>query len=493
MQYTSTRNTGLHIPAHQAVLQGLSREGGLFVPEEFPGPISPSDILHDSYQQLAVRILSGFLSDYTEDEIRQCVSAAYDSKFDTDAIVPTRTLKDGTLLELFHGPTSAFKDVALTLLPHLLSCAYEKDGLSDTISILTATSGDTGKAALSGFADVPHTAITVFYPEIGVSFIQKKQMQTARGNNVSVIAVQGNFDDCQRMVKEAVSDPEVLKACHHVRISSANSINIGRLLPQVVYYFSAYRDLVNSQKIHCGDEISFIVPTGNFGDILAGYYAKKIGLPIRHLICASNTNHVLTDFLNTGVYSTDRPFVPTMSPSMDILISSNLERLLFMASGNDPELVSKLMDDLKQTGRFAVPEEMMQKIRETFIGYWADETSCSSEIHRLYEQEQVTIDPHTAVAMHALHEYQKTGASEACVVLSTASPFKFSASVLDALSGPSDLKDFAAMNQLSRVTGLKIPAGLAELEQLPIRFSRTIAKADGLNAIKERMEELSHD
>ncbi|NCB32709.1 MAG: threonine synthase, partial [Erysipelotrichia bacterium] len=453
MYYKSTRNKGLRILPHQAIIAGLAADGGLYVPESFPDQINPKDILKDSYQALAVRILLGFLPDYSVEELSTCIRSAYDDKFDDSHIVPLRHIHDGSIMELFHGPTSAFKDVALTLLPHLLTAACRKDQIDDIISVLVATSGDTGKAALSGFANVPGTAITVFYPEIGVSAVQKEQMQTAKGDNVSVIALKGNFDDCQRTVKAAVSDQAVHDACHHVRISSANSINIGRLIPQIVYYFSAYRDLVNDGTIACGDQISFAVPTGNFGDILAGFYAKQMGLPIRHLICASNTNNVLTDFFRTGTYSIDRPFHNTMSPSMDILISSNLERLLYMASGNSAETVCSLMNDLKTKGSFTASDEIMRSIRETFLAYWTDEHDCAETLRSLYASEHVLIDPHTAIALHALQEYQKTGAREHCIVLSTASPFKFSKDVLACIQGSATEDDFEAMDQLSTVSG----------------------------------------
>lgn len=494
MRYISTRDRNHSLTSAQAILQGLAPDGGLYLMDAMPDPINPASLRNASYQSIADAILRLFLPDYPEQAIRRCVSEAYDDKFNDPAIAPLRPFDGGSLLELWHGPTSAFKDLALTILPRLLSSAYEQNHLEDTISILTATSGDTGKAALAGFADVPHTAVTVFYPEIGVSPIQKLQMQTAAGRNVSVIALQGNFDDCQRLVKAAAGDPGVRSACRHVRISSANSINIGRLIPQIVYYFSAYLDLVRSGTVQCGEPVSFIVPTGNFGDILAGYLAREIGLPVQHLVCASNANHVLTDFLETGTYSTHRSFQPTISPSMDILVSSNLERLLYLASGRDEELIRSLMGALSDSGSYTVPASMLERIRQVFRGCWADEAETMKEIHDFHEESGLLIDPHTAVAMHAFRSYRREFPEIPCVVLSTASPYKFPRAVLSAVQGkPADMDDFEAMRQLSALSGMPVPQGLAELPGLPVRFRRVIRLEEGLSAIAERMEELSHD
>ena len=494
VKYESTRNRKEIVSAHEAVIHGLAGDGGLYTPEKIEGHIDPKEILNRSYQETAARIIGTMLDDYSAEEIRACVEGAYDQKFDTKEIVPLRKISDGWLMELWHGPTSAFKDVALTILPRLLTAAYKKENRDDKIAILTATSGDTGKAALSGFADVPHTAITVFYPEIGVSPIQKRQMQTSRGKNVEVIAVKGNFDDCQRMVKQAMSDPEVQASLQGVTLSSANSINIGRLVPQIVYYYSSYAKLVNDKVIACGDKVNFVVPTGNFGDILAGYMAECLGLPVGRLICASNTNNVLTDFLKTGVYSIKRPFHTTMSPSMDILISSNLERLLFMMSGNNDVMVKQMMTKLKEEGSYAVPSSLKEKIAEKFCGYWTSEEDCAAVIHDLFQQEHVLIDPHTAVALHAMKQYQKeTQDSTPCVVLSTASPYKFGHDVLKAALQEDIADDFAAMERLQEASGMTIPAGLAELKQLPVRFERSIEIQDGMHVIAERMKEISHD
>jgi threonine synthase len=493
MYYESSRNKSDRVSAHEAVIKGLADDGGLYTPNAMPAGIPVSEVLSLSYQETAAKIIRTMLDDYSEEEIRDCVNGAYDSKFDSDEIVPLHPIKDAWLMELWHGPTSAFKDIALTLLPRLLTAAYRKDNRNDTVSILTATSGDTGKAALSGFADVPHTAITVFYPEVGVSPIQKKQMQTSKGDNVEVIAVKGNFDDCQRMVKKAVSDPEVKSSLHNVTISSANSINIGRLMPQIVYYYTSYAKLVSQKAIKCGDLVNFAVPTGNFGDILAGYFAHCLGLPINHLICASNTNNVLTDFLKTGTYSIQRPFHTTMSPSMDILISSNLERLLFIMSNYDDIAVQGWMKDLNEKGSFSIPADMLSRIQELFKGVWTNEKECEDTIRTLYKEENTLIDPHTAVALHAMRKYrEETGDSTPCIVLSTASPYKFSADVLKCISNETYSDDFAAMDRLHELSGVKVPANLSALRNLPVRFKRSIEQKDGMHAIAERMKEIGN-
>lgn len=492
-KFLSSRNKKDVLSAHEAIIQGLSKDGGLYTPEAINEKVDVASLIGKSYQEIAEIVIGSLFDDFTKEEIHDCVYSAYDSKFDSEEIVPVKKIRDGYLMELWHGPTSAFKDLALTILPHLLTTAYKKENRNDTVAILTATSGDTGKAALSGFADVPHTAVTVFYPEIGVSAIQKRQMQTSKGNNVEVIAVKGNFDDCQRMVKEACSSKEVLDACDGVIISSANSINIGRLVPQIVYYFSTYAKLVEQKEIQLYGKINFVVPTGNFGDILAGYLAKLLGLPVNKLICASNTNNVLTDFLNTGTYSLDRDFHTTMSPSMDILISSNLERLLFMMSGNNDLLVDDLMNQLKEKGRYSLPKNVAEKIQEVFKGYWTDEETCALTIHDAFSDEHVLIDPHTAVALAAMRAYKAdTKDDTPCVVLSTASPYKFGHDVLKCVSGQEEGDDFAAMNALHNLSLMPIPKGLAELKDLEIRFSRSIEKEDGMHVIAKRMEEMSH-
>ena len=492
-QFISTRDHANRVSGHEAIIQGLARDGGLFTPEEISFTVDPASLAGKTYQETAEIILSAFFNDYTQEEIHNCVISAYDSKFDDPAVVPLRKTQEGWLMDLWHGPTSAFKDLALTILPHLLTAAYRRENRTDTVAILTATSGDTGKAALSGFQDVPNTAVTVFYPTIGVSAVQKRQMQTSAGKNVDVISVNGNFDDCQRMVKEAVSSKQVLDACRNVVISSANSINIGRLVPQVVYYYASYIRLADQGEIQMGDPVSFVVPTGNFGDILAGYLAKRIGLPVRKLICASNRNHILTDFINTGIYDIrERPFYTTMSPSMDILISSNLERLLFMLSGNDDKLTSRLMQDLKEKKIYEVPDSLLKKLQESFTAFWSDEADCAEVIRSLYASENILIDPHTAVAYHAMKEYKKNGNTEPCIVLSTASPYKFGRDVLQSVNGSAPADDFDCMEALHALTGVPVPENLASLKDLPVRFTRAIDTADGLRVIAERMEEISN-
>lgn len=494
MKYVSSRNKNEIVESHNAIIQGLAKDGGLFTPENINIHINVDELTNLSYQQIATKVIHAFLDDFTEEEISSSVNQAYDNKFDTEEIVPLHKIEDAYLMELYHGPTSAFKDIALTLLPHLLIQSYNKENRDDTISILTATSGDTGKAALSGFADVKHTAITVFYPEVGVSQVQKKQMQTATGDNVEVISVKGNFDDCQRMVKEATQDPQVLASLHNVTISSANSINVGRLIPQVVYYYSSYCKLVKDGAIQCGDPVNFVVPTGNFGDILAGYLAYRTGLPVNQLICASNSNNVLTDFLNTGTYSIHRPFIPTMSPSMDILISSNLERLLFIMSDNDDSFVANMMKELNEQGSYTIPSNIQEKISSIFKGYWTSEEECAKTIHDLYKKEHVLIDPHTAVGLHAYRQYQlQTQDKTPSIVLSTASPYKFCKDVYQAVSSNCIEDDFEAMDALHTYTQTAIPSNLACLKDLPVRFTRSIEKEDGMKVIAERMKEIGND
>ena len=491
MNYTSSRNTKLHVPSHKAIIQGLYSEGGLFTPESIPS-FSLEELVDCSYQELAERILSGFLPDFSKEDIHTAVYGAYDSKFDVESIVPLKKIPQGYLMELWHGPTSAFKDIALTLLPRLLTISCKMENTSEIISILTATSGDTGKAALEGFKDVPGTAITVFYPEIGVSTIQKRQMSTTTGKNVEVIALKGNFDDCQRIVKQATQDKKVLESLDGVSISSANSINAGRLVPQIVYYYSSYLQLVKDREIAMGEPVSFIVPTGNFGDILAGYLAKESGLPVKKLICASNSNNVLTDFLKTGTYSIEREFKTTMSPSMDILISSNLERLLFMMSGYDDELVKECMEKLQKEKTYTIPSSLLKKIQEVFAGYWTSEEECAKTIYDTYKESNVLIDPHTSVALSVCKKYQSEGNQEPCVILSTASAYKFSKDVLEALHVES-ADGFEAMHTLHKITGVPIPANLQALEDLPVRFTRSIEKSQAMDVIAERMKEIGHD
>ncbi len=494
MKYISTRNKEKIVSISEAIIQGLADDGGLYTPQTIDQKVDLASTLKMSYLELAQYILSLFLSDFRHEQIQQCVQNAYQNSFENNEVAPLCKYNDGWLMELWHGPTSAFKDVALTLLPHLLTAAYQNQNENDLISILTATSGDTGKAAINGFADVKNTAITVLYPEIGVSDIQKRQMQTSLGKNVEVIAVKGNFDDCQRIVKDAMKDPVVLEACKHMKLSSANSINIGRLLPQIVYYFDSYAKLVNHGDIQLGDFVNFVVPSGNFGNILAGYLAKQLGLPVKKLVCASNSNNVLTDFIRTGTYNANRAFMPTISPSMDILVSSNLERLLFLLSNHDDVLINQYMDSLKKDGHYTISEDLRQRLQESFAAYDCSEDACKKVIHDTFHKEHILIDPHTAVAVHACHAYkQESNDTTPCIVLSTASAYKFAKDVYTALTGNSCNDEFEAMNALHDYTSIAIPKNLACLKDMEIRFTNTVQKEDALAAIAKRLEGLQHD
>lgn len=494
MKYISTRNKDKVVSSSKAIIQGLAEDGGLYTPQTLNQKVDLSSTLKMNYLELAQYILSLFLSDFSHEQIQQCVQNAYQNSFENNEVAPLCKYHDGWLMELWHGPTSAFKDVALTLLPHLLTAAYQNQNENDLISILTATSGDTGKAAINGFADVKNTAITVLYPEIGVSDIQKRQMQTSIGNNVEVIAVKGNFDDCQRIVKEAMKNPVVLDACKHMKLSSANSINIGRLLPQIVYYFDSYAKLVKSGDIQLGDAVNFVVPSGNFGNILAGYLAKKLGLPVKKLVCASNSNNVLTEFIRTGSYNANRAFIPTISPSMDILVSSNLERLLFLLSDHNDVLINRYMTSLKEDGHYTISDELRHALQESFTAYDCSEEECKKMIHDTFQNEHILIDPHTAVAVHACHAYkQESNDTTPCIVLSTASAYKFAKDVYAALTGKSCDDEFEAMDALHKYTSVAIPKNLACLKDMPIRFTKAIEKEYALATIAKRLEDLQHD
>lgn len=494
MKYISTRNKDKVVSSSEAILQGLAADGGLYTPQSLDQKVDLSSALKMNYLELAQYILSLFLSDFSHEQIQQCVQNAYQNSFENNEVAPLCKYHDGWLMELWHGPTSAFKDVALTLLPHLLTAAYKNQNENDLISILTATSGDTGKAAINGFADVKNTAITVLYPEIGVSDIQKRQMRTSLGKNVEVIAVKGNFDDCQQIVKEAMKNPVVLNACKHMKLSSANSINIGRLLPQIVYYFDSYTKLVTSGDIQLGDAVNFIVPSGNFGNILAGYLAKKLGLPVKKLVCASNSNNVLTEFIRTGSYNANRAFIPTISPSMDILVSSNLERLLFLLSDHNDVLINQYMISLKEDGHYTISDELRHALQESFTAYDCSEEECKKVIYDTFHNEHILIDPHTAVAVHACHAYkQESNDTTPCIVLSTASAYKFAKDVYAALTGKSCDDEFEAMYALHDYTSVAIPKNLACLKDMPIRFTKVIEKEDALDTIAKRLEDLQHD
>ena len=482
MNYISTRGNNQKMTSAQAIIAGLADDGGLFVPDELPQVDMEfiKGLTKLSYQERAARVLGCFLTDYTDEEIKGCVERAYGGgKFDDAAVAPLNIMEDNvSVLELWHGPTSAFKDMALQLLPQLLSTALKKTGEKNQVLILVATSGDTGKAALEGFKDVEQTKIIVFYPENGVSRIQKLQMVTQQGENVAVTAVKGNFDDAQSGVKAIFSDREFNAKLNEagVSLSSANSINWGRLVPQIVYYFSAYADLLKAGVIRAGDEISFTVPTGNFGDILAGYYALRMGLPVKKLICASNTNNVLTDFLTTGVYDRNRDFFKTISPSMDILISSNLERLLYHVT-NDAAQVAEWMKSLAETGRYDVGAEVLAKIQATFGCDWADDEKTMETINAVYGERRYIADTHTAVAWDSAHKYMLQGNAEPMVVVSTASPYKFNESVLTALGETIEgMDEFQLLDKLQSLNSFKIPAGLAALKNAQVRHSNVVEK-----------------
>ena len=481
MKYYSTRDAAVRMDAAEAIKMGLSRDGGLLTPCGIPqiDRAFLESLVNVRYQERAAKVMGLYLTDYTYEELSGFAENAYGpEKFDCDAVAPVRTVDETThCLELWHGPTSAFKDMALQMLPQLLSAALRKTGESKTVCILVATSGDTGKAAMEGFADVPQTKILVFYPKDGVSKVQETQMVTQDGANVGVCAVEGNFDDAQAGVKRIFSD-EAIRATLADRgyfLSSANSINWGRILPQVVYYISAYCDLVRDGKLSMGDKVNFCVPTGNFGNILAGYYAKHMGLPIQTMVCASNTNNVLTDFLKTGTYDRNRDFYATTSPSMDILISSNLERLLYHMSGESDAAVRGWMTQLAENGKYTVEPEVMAKIQNEFAAGYCDEAAVADTIHKTYTDQNYLCDTHTAVAVKVYRDYvAQTGDDLPTVIDSTASPYKFSKSVLTAVleGNTPQLDEFDMVEELHRVTGAAVPAPLAALKDKAVRFTQ---------------------
>ena len=459
MRYHSTRNDQNFVDSAEAVLEGLAPDGGLYMPQQIPA-LDWKQLLTGSSQEISCAILSALLPDIPN--MPQLVANAYTGKFETEDLTPSVSVGDSTVLELFRGPTSAFKDVALSMLPQLLTAAKREKGVAEDIMILTATSGDTGKAALVGFRDVPGVRICVFYPYGGVSQVQRAQMVTQEGNNVAVCAVRGNFDDAQTGVKQIFTAFQGKKL--PFRLSSANSINIGRLAPQVMYYFRAYKDLLAAGKIKLGDKVNFSVPTGNFGDILAGYLAKKMGLPVGTLICASNANNVLTDFIRTGIYDRRRPLLKTTSPSMDILVSSNLERLLYLLSG-DTKLVASLMKQLKEEGAYTVPDALKAAIQKEFWAAYCDDARAAEIIGRVYREQHYLCDPHTASGFAAAEDYRnEIGDLTPMVILSTASPYKFPAAVLSAIGGDTGGDEFEQMERLQQMTGVPIPAPLASLK-----------------------------
>ncbi len=488
--YHSTRSRAEECSAKEAIRQGLASDGGLYVSDDLGSAKVDVDGLAElDYAAIARNVLGLLLPDYTADEIAACVDEAYTGTFaspEVTPVIPLATAPDEAagprahVLELYHGPTSAFKDVALQMLPRLMARAQASAGAGEKIMIVTATSGDTGKAALAGFADAPGCGITVFYPEGKVSRVQELQMTTQTGGNVAVAAVRGNFDDAQSAVKRIFADRALAErlAATGIVLSSANSINVGRLVPQVVYYFAAYAQLLRAGAIAAGDAVEFCVPTGNFGDVLAGYYAKMLGLPVSKLVVASDKNNVLFDFLTTGVYDRNRPFFTTTSPSMDILISSNLERMLYYLSGGDCELIVRLMADLAETGHFEVPAELLAKIQETFACGWADEDEVAGAIAASWRENAYLIDPHTACGYRVQEKLPAAAGSAARVLLSTASPYKFPRAVLEALGEDVPADDFACMRKLEEVTGTCAPTQLAALETARERFSDVVDVAD---------------
>lgn len=494
MKFISTRGIGATdktqaMDSAAAIIRGLAPDGGLYVPEELPRVSADfvAQLAQVDYAERARRVLSLFLTDYTDEEISGCIDRAYSGKFDDEKIAPVKQVGDKSVLELWHGPTSAFKDMALQLLPQLLSTALKKTGEKNTVLILVATSGDTGKAALAGFADVDQTKICVFYPDGGVSDIQRLQMATQAGANVSVLAIKGNFDDAQTGVKKIFGDEAIAKELAEmgVHLSSANSINWGRLVPQIVYYFSAYADMVAAGTIKSGEAIDFTVPTGNFGNILAGFYARQMGLPVGKLVCASNSNNVLTDFIQTGYYDRKREFFKTISPSMDILVSSNLERLLYHLTG-DANMVAGWMKELNDNGGYDAGENMLVRLSNCFWAGCADDAKTLETIKAVYDEYGYVLDTHTAVAWAVAEAYKaKTHSDRPMVIVSTASPYKFSSSVLEALGEKADGKDaFALLEALECKNPVKAPQGLAGLKGLPVLHKEVVEKDDMPKAVK---------
>ena len=481
--YNSTRSNGTPVKASEAILKGLSDDGGLFVPDRIPAlDKSLKELSGLTYKEVAYEVMKLFLTDFTEEELKQCIDNAYDSKFDTEVIAPLVEAEGAYYLELFHGATIAFKDMALSILPHLLITSARKNQVKNEIVILTATSGDTGKAALAGFAGVKGTKIIVFYP------IQEKQMVTQKGDNTCVIGITGNFDDAQTGVKKLFGDKELAAEMDKAgyQFSSANSINIGRLVPQIVYYVYAYAQLLKEGRIADAEAINVVVPTGNFGNILAAYYAKNMGLPIKKLICASNDNKVLYDFFETGVYDRNREFVLTTSPSMDILISSNLERLIYRIAGNDAEKNAALMAALSGQGKYEITAEMKEKLAD-FYGNYATEKETAATIKKLYEETGYVIDTHTAVAATVYNKYKAQTKDEAkTVIASTASPFKFTRSVMEAIDEKyASMDDFALVDELSRLANVKVPNAIEEIRTAPVLHDRVCDKEEMKAVVKE--------
>ena len=487
--YKSTRSDIAPVKASQAILKGLSDDGGLFVPDHIPAlDKSLSELSKMSYKEVAYEVMKLFLTDFTEEELKNCINKAYDSKFDTEVIAPLVEADGAYYLELFHGATIAFKDMALSILPHLLITSAKKNNVKNEIVILTATSGDTGKAALAGFAEVEGTKIIVFYPKNGVSPIQEKQMVTQKGANTHVIGIHGNFDDAQTGVKQLFNDKELAKEMEEAgyQFSSANSINIGRLVPQIVYYVYAYAQLLAEGEVKEGETINVVVPTGNFGNILAAFYAKNMGLPIGKLICASNDNKVLYDFFKTGTYDRNGEFVLTTSPSMDILISSNLERLIYRIAGADSKKNAELMSALSGEGKYTITEDMKAQLKD-FYGNYASEAETAQLIKALYEDCGYVIDTHTAVAASVYGKYKKDTADETkTVIASTASPFKFTRSVMEAIDTKySSMGDFELVDELSKIANVSVPNAIEEIRTAPVVHNTVCDRTEMKEKVKE--------
>lgn len=489
LMYKSTRGSSELITASEAIIKGMAEDGGLYIPVKIPRINTPLHKIMDfSYCKLANYILKEFLTDFSEDEISECIKKAYSNNFNSEEIVEVKKEGDEFFLELYHGPTLAFKDMALSLLPHLLKTALNKHKITKEIVILTATSGDTGKAALEGFKNIDKTKIIVFYPEKGVSEIQKRQMTTQEGNNVYVTSIEGNFDDAQRGVKEIFNDSKYSEFLdkHNYILSSANSINIGRLVPQIVYYFYTYLSLLKKGEIKNNEKINIVVPTGNFGNILAAYYASEMGLPVNKFICASNENNVLSDFIRTGVYDTHRKFMITASPSMDILVSSNLERLNYYLSGRDEEVITKLMKKLSLDGKYEITQGMKNGLKDFHAGFATDKETYES-IKEVYNKFNYVIDTHTAVAYSVYKKYkEKSDDNTKTIIVSTASPFKFTRNVCDSISvGTDGFDDFELINELSKHTGLKVPYSIVELKNKEIIYKNVSNKENMKNVIND--------
>lgn len=490
LMYQSTRSEGTKVTASQAILKGLADDGGLFVPVSIQKlDISLEEISKMTYQETAYEVMKLFFTDFTEAELKTCIERAYDSKFDTKEIAPLVKKSDAYYLELFHGATIAFKDMALSILPHLLTTSAKKNNIKNEIVILTATSGDTGKAALAGFADVEGTSIIVFYPKNGVSKIQERQMVTQKGANTKVVGITGNFDDAQSGVKAMFNNKELAKVMdeHGYQFSSANSINIGRLVPQVVYYVYSYTRLLANGDIKAGEKVNFVVPTGNFGNILAAFYAKNMGVPVGKLICASNENKVLYDFFETGVYDRNREFILTSSPSMDILISSNLERLIFRIAGDDAKKTADMMDALKTTGKYTITDDMKAKLAD-FTGGWASEEDTAKEIKRVYDETGYVMDTHTAVASSVYHTYKEnTNDDTKTIIASIASPYKFGTSVMSAIDKKYEgMDDFALIDELCKTSGVKIPNAVEEIRTAPVLHD-TVCETEDMQKTVEKI------